>query len=182
MSATELDILIRDIRSAFHGVERGNISLHQARLLDDVMTPSIVQLAEAGAKDADAHWEEVPDAFLEALSDALRFLDAAGRRYYLPRFMIYAIRPPVTSTWENAYAVDAAFEILMDLDFYRSEFDAFTCDQAGVVARFLQHMSNEGYTHFTLEDQRREVNATDEQPVDMVPIVLRQYWNPRARM
>ncbi|MDB5297630.1 MAG: hypothetical protein JWO31_3613 [Phycisphaerales bacterium] len=83
--------LIRQVEAAFDGVELGDgVSLHQARGMDD--HASDAEVAAARALDAEGRWQDVSDEKLDRLSDTLPFMDAEGFRFYLPRFMLFALK------------------------------------------------------------------------------------------
>lgn len=56
--------------------------------------------------DTELRWQDIPDEKLERLADTLAFLDAKGLRFYLPRFMLYALehegRPDDTGVSRSA--------------------------------------------------------------------------------
>jgi len=83
--------LLRQIEAAFDGVELGGgVSLHQARAIDDCA--SDVEIRAARALDTERRWQDVSDKKLEHLSDTLSMMDAEGFRFYIPRFMTFALR------------------------------------------------------------------------------------------
>ena len=170
--------LVQEIHRAFHGMRRGEMSLHQARLLDDNYHPSPEQLSEARDCDTDRRWEDIPDKSIESLSDALPFLDAAGRRYYLPRFMVYALKPPSTS--DGNYAEAAAFDTLANVETYRDEFDELTSDQRSAVTKFMRYLSEQGYSYCTENDTLRQLDDGSYQPLDILPNIIDEYWDHPA--
>jgi hypothetical protein len=97
--------LVSQIEAAFDGVELGNgTSLHQGRALDDYQPEEAVR--QARDADTESRWQEIPDEKVETLWDALSFLDAEGFRFYIPRFMIYALHHRGTET--DSLASDSA--------------------------------------------------------------------------
>lgn len=83
--------LLRRIAGTFDGVRLGGgVSLHQARAIEDYRAGA--EVAAARTLDTERDWHEVPDEKVGRLWDTLPFLDAEGFRFYLPRFMTYALR------------------------------------------------------------------------------------------
>ncbi len=83
--------LIAEITAAFDGVSRaGGVSLHESEVLDWAGPDD----ARAAARllDTDTRWQDVSDADAKYYHSSMYFLDAIGFRYYLPVFMIYALR------------------------------------------------------------------------------------------
>jgi len=91
----QIEQLIQEIDTAFNDVSReGGVTLHQANAISDFKT--IPEQDLAGEFDCETRWQDVPDEALASGDAALSFLDAKGFRYYLPAFMICALR-----NWEN---------------------------------------------------------------------------------
>src|SRR4051794_16144118 len=87
----ERQSLIEEITAAFDGVSReGGISLHEAEQID--CHGIAEERAEARKVDTDRRWQDVPDQWLEELPAVPHFLDAVGFRYYLPAYMIWAMK------------------------------------------------------------------------------------------
>jgi hypothetical protein len=99
--------LIRDVEAAFDGVALGNgVSLHQARAMDDYAPDA--EIAAARALDTEDRWQDVPDKKLDRLSDTLPFMDAERFRFYLPRFMLFALTHRGGSEYPGSWAADTA--------------------------------------------------------------------------
>ena len=97
--------LVSQIKAAFDGVELGSgTSLHQGRVLDDYQPEEAVR--QARSADTESRWQEVTDEKVVTLWHALPFLDAEGFRFYIPRFMIYALHHHGTET--DSMASDSA--------------------------------------------------------------------------
>jgi len=87
--------LFREIEIAFDGIELGDgVSLHQALAIDD--WASKANIAAARAFDTEQRWQDVADEKVKRFFDTLNFMDAEGLRFYLPRFMTYAIHNEAT--------------------------------------------------------------------------------------
>jgi hypothetical protein len=83
--------LLREIEFAFDGVELGTgISLNQARAMDDYESEDRIRLAREW--DTELRWQDIPDDKVDRLSDTLAFMDSEGFRFYIPRFMTFALR------------------------------------------------------------------------------------------
>ncbi|HZK79927.1 MAG TPA: DUF6714 family protein [Humisphaera sp.] len=83
--------LLRQIEAAFDGVELGGgVSLHQARAMDDYAPAEEIRAARA--EDTERRWQDVSDEKLDRLHDTLPHMDSEGFRFYIPRFMTFALR------------------------------------------------------------------------------------------
>jgi hypothetical protein len=83
--------LVAEIEAAFDGVAReGGTTLHEAGAMDD--WKSAEEQRAARRLDGEARWQDVPDEDISARDSALSFLNAKGFRYYVPAFMLYALR------------------------------------------------------------------------------------------
>jgi hypothetical protein len=99
--------LIRQVEAAFDGVELGvGVSLHQARAMDDYASDA--EIAAARAFDTERRWQDVSDEKLHRLSDTLPFMDPAGFRFYLPRFMLFALKHREGSEYGGSWASSTA--------------------------------------------------------------------------
>lgn len=83
------DSVVGVIKSAFRGVVRGRMTLHEAEASAFYATPA-VQLS-ARERDRESRWEEVPDSSIEECAAALTFLDPVSWLYYLPAYMLWFI-------------------------------------------------------------------------------------------
>lgn len=143
MQETDKEIrqrIIAEIERAFTDVRRGNgITLHQARALDDYRDE--IEQAQARRKDTDARWQDIPDTRIEKLADTLAFLDPEGFRYYIPAFMIWALRHYETS---DSFAGDAAayiFGVNPLAEDNMDRFRLFTPRQTAAIAHFLEYFA-----------------------------------------
>ena len=164
MSA-KIEAIIADVVSAFAGVPRGTITLHEAEAIDDYGTEA--QREKARKRDSEEDWQEVPDASLAACQDALSHLDPIGWRFYLPAFMRYSLKTLASShspidrvIYTLAYHDDRELN-----DYKRRRFETLDVAQAQVVNRFLELAST---------DDARCDSLTAKQ-------ALQQYWLPRMR-
>ena len=86
-------------------------------------------------------------------TNTLPFLDAQGRLYYLPAFMVFALNPP--AGYEDSGAEDSVVLTLIDVDHYREEFDSYTTTQRAAIARFLRYMLEEEDAFFDAREGMR---------------------------
>ena len=90
----ECSSLVQQIRTAFPLLPLPEVSLHQAQLTDQSMTREITRAdwTAAGARDAGRTWDTFTDAELAECDAALSHLDELGFIYYLPAFLLLALR------------------------------------------------------------------------------------------
>ena len=83
--------MISEIEAAFADVrfEAGTTWL-QGEAIDNHEEPDIV--AALGGVDRFDRWQDVPDGLIAAFPSAAGFLDARGRRFYLPAAMRFELR------------------------------------------------------------------------------------------
>jgi len=86
----ETRAIIEDIHAAFRGVSRGQITLHEAEVIDDYGSQE--DRMSARNLDTDRKWTEIPDEYVEECAYALCHVDPESWRYYIPRFMEWALR------------------------------------------------------------------------------------------
>ncbi len=144
--------IIRLITGAFAGVPRGAMTIHEAEVVDNYGTET--ERAKARKLDVDERWEDVPDRDIEACTTALSHLDPAGWRYYVPPYMIWALRHFRES---NAIVIDATiytFELWSDAslrDYKLTRFRLLGRRQSHAVHRFLRYMAaNEAHADATV--------------------------------
>ncbi|NUO49410.1 MAG: hypothetical protein HOV80_11195 [Polyangiaceae bacterium] len=82
--------IIRAIEEAFAGVPCGEITIHEAEVIDAYGTEAMRR--KARARDTETDWRDVPDSSVTECSDALTFLDPVGWRFYLPVYMRFGLR------------------------------------------------------------------------------------------
>ncbi len=135
--------LIEEIRQAFAGVSREDgITLHEANVID--LYGSDVERAAARRLDRDERWEDVPDDLIESHPSILTFLDAKGFRYYLPAYMVWALR----NLGSDSLSVDFTIYALSPsrLPGFRrwslERYGIFNSGQATAICRFLRFMAD----------------------------------------
>jgi len=131
--------ILADIESAFGNVVLGDgISLHQARALDDY--ESEAQAAVVRNLDTESRWQDLSDEEVDQFGDALPFMDAAGFRFHMPRFMVFALTAGLNGS--DSFAVDATIyqcdfsEELKDYAMLR--YALLSSEQRKVIAEFLR--------------------------------------------
>ncbi len=140
-------LLIEQITKAFDGVSRDNgVSLHEARAIDDYEGES--GRAAARQKDTESRWQDVPVQWLEEFSDVFHFFDAKGFRYYLPAYMIWAIKNYQITKSNSLDMMIYSLDVYEDKDFPDYDpyhrFRLFNQEQVKAVAAFLRFMVNYG--------------------------------------
>lgn len=89
MTETELQTIIE--RAFLNVPFPESQSLRQGRMLDDWNEDRQAYIA-AREKDLYGDWSFIPDSDIREYGDAFFFLDADGKRYYLPAVMSYCLR------------------------------------------------------------------------------------------
>ena len=147
--------LLAEIEAAFGEVRLGDgISLHQARALDNYEGDEGVFAARTF--DEEERWQLIPDAKVERFDDTLPFMDAAGMRFHLPRFLVWTLTHLGRCSSSNAGNA-AIFTCGRDCD---ERFRLLTREQCVVVVRFL----------------RFAAAHPDELPASDAATALRGFW------
>ena len=133
--------LVRQVVAAFNDVRLGNgVSLHQARAMDDYAGDA--EVAAARVLDTESRWQDVTDEKLDRLADTMPFMDAEGFRFYLPRFMLFALehrgRPEYSGSWAKDVAINNA-----DLRDTTGRHDLMTEEQRAAVRAFAEFYRDE---------------------------------------
>jgi hypothetical protein len=136
--AERRELLCR-IESAFGAVQLcGGLSLHQGRARDNYESPEGV--AAARTFDTEVTWQEIPDAKVDRLGDALSFLDAEGFRFYIPRFMMFALEHSGhSSSWASAAPVYCA-----DVPEGSGQLALLSAEQREVLREFVRFFKEPG--------------------------------------
>ena len=158
----ETRAIIEDLHIAFRGVSRGQITLHEAAVIDDL--GSDVERMRARDLDTDRDWVEVPDAHVEECAYALHHLDPESWRYYIPRFMEWSLRNFRTNESFLSDSIIYQFNpSSSDAALAKHAMDRYRClttEQSRAVSRFLRYMAQNG-------EQVDDVVANE---------ALRKYW------
>ena len=140
----EKQALVDAIRSAFHGVPRGRITIHEAEVIDTYGTSD--QQARARLVDRDASWEEIPGRHINECRDALPHLDPQSWCYYLPRYMECALDGVYEVADRTIYALCFTGDRSLN-DLSRARFRELSQAQSEAVSRFLAYMAVRGAGH-----------------------------------
>lgn len=156
--------LVQQIRVAFPLLPLPEMSLHQAQLTDQSMSREITRAewAAAGARDAGRTWDSFTDAELVECDAALSHLDELGFIYYLPAFLLLALRH-LEVEWDHpAWAITgrAVFAVAHRSEYSLSRFARLSAEQVAAVRAFLQTVAASPGS-----------NAQDAQ------LALERYWN-----
>lgn len=138
----ENSTLVQQIKSAFPLLPLPEMSLHQAQLADQSMSRGIGDeewLAE-GARDSGRTWETFTEAELMACGAALSHLDESDFVYYLPAFLLLALRY-LDVEWDHpawAITISAVFAVTNRSGYSLSRFARFGPEQVAAVKAFLE--------------------------------------------
>lgn len=140
ISITDLKAkIIEMINNAFENVmiEKG-LSLHQARAIADYSDKAGVLAARL--LDPEIRWQDIQDDKIIRFNDSMTFLDPEGFRFYLPYFIIYALRHYDPRTGQ--IDADGIIWALTDTSGYYSECLAIlSAKQRAAAAAFLNFVS-----------------------------------------
>jgi hypothetical protein len=142
-SEKDAQSIIEDITFAFDGVSREEgITLRETRVID--RCGSVKQRRQARAQDSETRWQDVPSADIETYSEALCFVDVKSFRYYLPAFMIWALKNLDSASFSKNAAVLALEYGAMKINDGESwpHFDLLNAEQKRAVASFLEFMAH----------------------------------------
>ncbi len=151
----ERDEVLNGLRAAFAGVERGAVTLHEAEVIDSYGT--VAERARAHKRDTDGSWNAIPDEHIKECASALPHLDPASFRYYLPRFIVFALESGSRRAGTIADAVIYALSYTdqRDLnDHKRERFAVLSLEQQTALAAFLEYATqnaNEMDAHVAAE-------------------------------
>ncbi len=144
------DEIIAEIAAAFSDVCRGDITLHEADVIDDCGLDSMRRAARA--RDTEKRWQDVPDADIESHPAILCFLCPESFRYYIAAYMVWSLRHYQISNSDSSdwtiYALTPNTNKPLDKRTL-SRFAIFSPQQSRVIRRFLEHMVDhgDGYAH-----------------------------------
>lgn len=131
--------LVVDIQAAFRDVElEDGITLRQAAVLDG--DGDEAAQAEARQQDEGIHWSQISSQSLRELDCPLSFLDPKGFRFYLPAYLIAALKE------KHPRAVSPHFHLMHEYDVSQRKTQpaniaakyGFSPAQIRVIADFLQ--------------------------------------------
>lgn len=160
--------LVEKIKVAFSDVVRDEeLTLHQAQLADQGIARDISdqEWFEARKRDPEEHWADIPRASLLECDASMSHLSPQGWAYYLPAFMLLALKDADIPIWENWVTGDVLFRLTLDTkpdglkDYYLQRFEMLDVSQKQAVAGFLEYFSG-----------REDHYSRD------ADIALRKYW------
>lgn len=128
--------VIKLIEETFKDVRRdGGVTLHQMDVLDAY--GSELEFKEAGLKDTETTWQEIPSGKLSTFQLSITFLDAKGFRFYLPAFMRHAL---LTFGSDHGIEGDGVINSLYrgpEDDFRKENFRLLATEERECIAAFL---------------------------------------------
>lgn len=144
----EASQVIAAIHKAFPLEPFPEISLHQAQLADQSMSREITEREwnEAGQADAGRAWSDFSDQDLMACDSALSHFDETSFVYYLPAFLLFAVRH-CSVTWPNPAERlfgSVVFAVTHRTPYSLSRFKRLSTEQRAVVVAFLELVANIG--------------------------------------
>ena len=142
-AAESVEDLVGAIEAAFAGVSRGQITIHEAEVLDDYGTEA--ERLEAHARDLEQDWRDVPGSSIAECPCALSYFDPPSWRFYLPAYMRWTLQhlkdAGCPSIDDVIYALDRG-EGAPDLFEYKLQrFRTLNAAQAEAVRRVLAFAS-----------------------------------------
>jgi hypothetical protein len=147
----EAEQVIAAIQKAFPLEPLPEISLHQAQLADQSMSREIPEHEwnEAGRADADRTWPDFGEQELMACDAALSHFDDASFVYYLPAFLLFAIRH-CGVTWPHPAEPllgSVVFSVTHRTPYTLSRFKCLSSEQRATVVAFLELVAKNGNDH-----------------------------------
>lgn len=131
--------LIEQIRDAFRDVRLGNgVSLREASVIDDYGTEA--ERADARRQDELHDWSAVRDEQIDESPDALHFLDSKGLCFYLPAYMVFALRYHGKRSSRSPETILHQLSDVKRIDELRP---LISTRQRDVIEGFLDHMRAE---------------------------------------
>jgi len=140
----EAQQIIDMIEEAFAGVPRGEVTWHQAVVIDHEWSHPEKE-AQAKAMDTEACWQNVPDDLIRANTYILTYSDLQSWIYYLPAYLRWMV-----GHWgESDSGSDSATVWLLTLGMYGEDvrdnqlkqFESLTLKQRIAVARVLDYLA-----------------------------------------
>ena len=159
--------IISMVRTAFRSVERGEITLHEGKVLDDRGTAE--ELHSARRRDDERTWEEVPKSVLSRYLDGVAFLDPTSFRYYMAAYMCFVLED--LEELADSLVPDITIYGLLPSDEEQlrdrkmEKFALFTPAQREAVTLFLHFVARSDLDHVDTEAAKR---------------ALERYWDPNG--
>lgn len=158
----KIEALIAEITAAFDGISREDgMTMHEAAEWDSQCQPG-QWVERERAKDTEPCWQDVPEEWIGDNSVGaytLAYIDAKGFRYYIPAFMIWALKTPVSSLDSNT---DVVWNLLPNSP---HRFALLNLEQSKAIAHFLELLA----APFEVEAEFFNGNDTAQE-------ALNSYW------
>jgi hypothetical protein len=149
--ALSVEELIKAIEQTFDGVEYSTTSLRQFVLTDEFglsrhITDS--EWSEAGRNRVDSKWQEIPDSEIEECDSMLAHMQANEFRYFLPAYMVYALKNLPKSDGSNFILGSVVFSLYpssKDFGLYNynvKQLSLLNIDQELAVVSFLKFIAS----------------------------------------
>lgn len=139
------------IEAAFPLEPLPEMSLHQAQLSDQAMSREISDAEWSGAAKLDAgrNWQRFGEDELMACDAALSHLEEGSFVYYLPAFLVFAIRHCNTRWSDPAESIvgSTVFAVTHRSTYSLGRFKRFSPEQRRAVVVFLEFISENGNDH-----------------------------------
>jgi len=173
----EAEQIIENIAAAFPLAPLPGMTLHQAQLSDQSMSREISdqEWHETGRLDAGRTWRELTDEEFIACDAALAHFDEESFVYYLPAFLIFALRH-CDVTWSHpAWGAvgSAVFFVTHREPSMLGRYKRLSASQREAVICFLEFISEHGRASHALDAQKalKRYWKTDEasKPLIIVP-------------
>lgn len=133
-----VDDLIDRIQKAFGGIKLADgISLNMTEYYDSY--ESMPEYLEKAKFDERCDWTAIPGNTLEKFTVTFCFTDAAGFRFYLPAYMIHALRNPETCDDTVIYALNIDYHTFNEMVLN----NVFTHEQMSCIVGFLEYCSSD---------------------------------------
>lgn len=141
--AESVEDLIGAIEAAFAGVPRGQVTIHEAEVMDDYGTDA--ERRSAHARDLEQDWREVAGSSIAACPCALSYFDPPSWRFYLPAYMRWTLQRLKDATCPSIddviYALDRGGGAPDLIEYKLQRFRTLNAAQAAVVRRVLAFAS-----------------------------------------
>lgn len=132
----EIDRLVALIRKAFDGTQLDDgTTIHESDLEGCYLREQ--DRLDARAKDTETDWGTVPDWKIEGFPSVLSFFDVNGWRFYIPAYMIWALRNWRTTNLTMADSVIWTLDPTMP-DFDLPRYTSLSAPQSHAIYRFIK--------------------------------------------
>jgi hypothetical protein len=173
----DADHVAKGVVAAFGAVPLPEMSLHQAQLLDQSMSREIseAEWVETGRLDAGRTWREFTDEELMGCNAALAFFDEPAFVYYLPAFILFALRYWTVSWSHPARSVvgSVVFSLTRREPYSLGRYKQLTSEQRAAVVSFLEFVAEHPHNGDGKEAHAalRDYWTTDEASKPLIVIV-----------